>query len=332
MADKIRWGILSTATIARNAVIPAIHAARNSEVVAIASRDLAKGRVFAEANGIPKAYGSYDDLLADPNIDAIYNPLPNDMHAVWSMKAADAGKAVLCEKPLTASAAEARQMVDYFAAKKLLLSEAFMYRHHPQTKRVKQLIDEGAIGEVKVIDSVYTYRMSNPDDITQFKERAGGGLMDVGCYCISIMRLVTGEEPSKMAAFGTLNEHGVDAQVAAALQFPSGVVGHFDCGMHTAGRKDYEIRGSEGCIRVDEPFVIPRDRATTIHLWRGTEYEAVTVPPAAEYQLMIEDFADSLLLGKPPLYPAEDGFQMMKVLDTLRELTASRSIQGSTKS
>jgi predicted dehydrogenase len=324
MTDRIRWGILSTATIARNALIPAIQASRNGEVVAIASRSYDKAREVAEAHGIPRAYGSYEDLLADPNVDAIYNPLPNDLHAEWSIKAADAGKPVLCEKPLTANAAEARRMVDHFAAKKLLLSEAFMYRHHPQTQRVRQLVDDGAIGELRVIEANYSYFMSNPNDITQFKERAGGGLMDVGCYPVSLMRLMTGEEPSKIASFGTLNTYGVDAQVAAVLQFPSGVVGHMDCGIYTYGRKDYELRGSEGRITVDDPFVIPRDRATTIHLWRGDSYEPVTVPPAAEYQLMVEDFGDSLLLGKPPLFPAEDGVHMMQALDTLRTFATAQ--------
>ncbi len=323
MADKIRWGILSTANINRR-VLPQFHNARNGVVAAIGSRDLAKGRAMAEELKIPTVYGSYEELLADPNIDAIYNPLPNDLHAEWSMKAADAGKPVLCEKPLTANAAEARKLVDYFAAQKLLLSEAFMYRHHPQTLKVKQMVADGAVGDVKVIDSSFTFALrGDPENIRLSKERAGGGLMDVGCYCLSIMRLITGEEPSKLAAFGTYNEHGVDVQAAVALQFPSGVVGHFDCGVLTAGKQTYEIRGSEGRIRVDEAFVIPQDRPTTIQYWRGSEYEAITIPAAGEYQVMAEDFGDVLLLGKAPLYPAEDAVRMMETLDKLRDLVAA---------
>ncbi len=325
MADKIRWGILSTANINRR-VLPQFHNARNGVVAAIGSRDLARGKAMAEELNIPTVYGSYEALLADPKIDAIYNPLPNDLHAEWSMKAADAGKAVLCEKPLTANAAEARRMVDYFAAKKLLLSEAFMYRHHPQTLKVRQMVADGAVGALRVINSSFTFALSgDPENIRLSKERAGGGIMDVGCYCVSIMRLLTGEEPSKLAAFGVYNDSGVDIQAAAALQFPSGVVGHFDCGVLTAGKQAYEVRGSEGRIRVDEAFVIPHDRPTTIQYWRGSEYEAITVPPAGEYQLMAEDFADALLLGQAPLYPAEDAVRMMEVLDQLRASVAEHA-------
>ena len=326
MADQIRWGILSTANIGRR-VIPSFHKARNGVVAAICSRDAAKARAFADEVKIPTAYGSYEELLADPNIDAIYNPLPNDLHAEWSMKAADAGKPVLCEKPLTANAAEARQLVDYFKAKGLLLAEAFMYRFHPQTLRVKKMVEDGAVGPVQVINSSFTFRLRHTDDIRLSKARAGGGLMDVGCYCLTIMRLVTGEEPEKLAAFARYNDDGVDVQTTVSLQFPSGVVGHFDCGVQTSSKQTYDIRGSDGRIFVADAFVIPNSSPTTLRYWKDSEHEAITIPPADEYQLMLEDFSDSLLRGRAPLYPAEDGIRNMEVLDQLRALAEANSVR-----
>ena len=194
MADTVRWGILSTANIGAKRVIPAIHKSVNGTVAAVASRTMAAAQVFADENNIPVAYGSYEDLLADTNIDAIYISLPNSMHHEWSLKCADAGKPTLCEKPLASNAQEAQQMVDAFKAKNLLFAEAFMYRFHPQNQRAQQMVQDGAIGEPHIMDASFSFRINpgNEDNIRLSKVLAGGALMDVGCYCVNCMRFITG--------------------------------------------------------------------------------------------------------------------------------------------
>jgi xylose dehydrogenase (NAD/NADP) len=318
MAKTVRWGIISTADIGAKSVIPAIHHSKNGEVAAVASRDLDRARAFARANDIPTAYGSYEELLADPDIDAVYNPLPNHLHAAWSIRAAEAGKATLCEKPFASDAAEAQGMVDAFAERGILLAEAFMYRFHPRTRRIKELIDDGIIGDVHVIHAAFSFDIDDEDDIHLKSEMAGGALMDVGCYCINVMRFVTGEEPDRASAqadFGARS--GVDERLVGALGFPSGVLGVFDCSMRTPDRQMIEIRGTKGRIVVDLAFVPPEDEAATFQLWRGGEVEMIAIPPANQYQLMVEDFADALLNDRPPRFPPEDGVANMRVIDRL---------------
>lgn len=328
MADKIRWGILSTARIGRNHVIPAIHESYNGEVVAVASRDLERARDFAEENDIPNAYGSYDDLLSDPDIDAIYNPLPNDQHGSWSMRAAEAGKHVLCEKPLAANADEARQMVEKFKQHNVLLAEAFMYRFHPQTIRVKEMVKAGAIGTLNTINSVFTFPIGDESDIRLFGSMAGGSIMDVGCYCVGVMRFVTDEEPVQVSAFADFNDRGADERAVGILRFPSGVLGHFDCGMRSQLANTVELRGSEGRIFVEQAFVPVKNRPTLIRYWHGDSYEAIEIEPASQYQRMVEDFADSLLNNRPPRYPAEDSIYAMELLDRLRASAEANRTQG----
>ncbi len=316
MTDQIRWGVLGTAGIAKNAVIPAIHAARNGVVAAVASRDLAKGRVFAEANGIPKAYGSYEELLADPNIDAIYNPLPNDLHAEWSMKAADAGKPVLCEKPLTLNATEARHVVEYFAAKGTLLAEAVMYRFHPQTARVRRLVAEGAIGDIHLIDSIFSVNIPDPNNIRYKKANGGGCVLDLGFYPLNIIRLLAGE-PDKWSAFGKFNDDGVDVRTVGALGFPNGIAGTFGCDFQGHFAQTYDIRGTRGRIYVTQAFAIAKDKPSMIHLWHDDQYEEITIEPANHYTLMVEDFGEAILTGRAPRYAPEDAVRSMETIDKL---------------
>lgn len=320
MNEQIRWGVLSTANIGRRRVIPAMQRSRNGRVVAVASRSIEKARAFADELGIPTAYGSYEDLLADPNVDAIYNPLPNSLHAAWSIRCAEAGKPTLCEKPLASNAAEAQTMVDAFAARGLLLAEAFMYRFHPQTQRVKEMVESGAVGDLKVVSATFSFFMDDErarTDVRLSRELAGGSLMDVGCYCLNVMRLMTGQEPEDARAFGLDWPSGVDETLSGVLRFPSGVLGHFDSSLRAQFKHSYEIRGTAGRIVVEQGFVMPPDAPTVIRHWRGDRYEEIEVPPANSYTLMAEDFADALLNNRPPRFSPEDSVRNMAVIDRL---------------
>ncbi len=327
MPEKIRWGILSTAKIGRK-VIPSIGAAANSEIVAVASRSLDKARAFADELLIPRAYGSYEELLAAPDIDAVYIPLPNSQHAEWGIAAASAGKHALIEKPFASNANEAQQVVDAFATRGLLTAEAFMYRFHPQTERVKALVDAGTIGKVQVISGSFTFRIASETNIRLNSDLAGGGLMDVGCYPLSLMRLITGEEPTKVAAFANFGaDSGVDEMLSAILHFPSGVLAHFDCGIRVIRTNTYEIRGTEGRILTSEAFTMNSTTSTTIRYWQGQDSHIdpimETIPAVNHYTLMAHDFADAILNKRPPRYPSSDAVAQMRAID--RILAAARA-------
>lgn len=319
MTGKIRWGILGTANIAYRRIVPAIQSARNGVVAAVASRSLEKAQSFAAEKGIPTAHGSYEALLADPNIDAIYNPLPNSEHAVWSIRAAEARKPVLCEKPLASDAAEAGQIVDAFAKHKLLLAEGFMYRFHPQTLKVKEMVEAGAVGEVQQISASFTFALRSDENIRLSKALAGGGLMDVGCYPISLMRLLTGEEPSAVRALARIGQSSqVDENLAGVLRFPSGIIGHFDCGVRAFRCQPAEVRGTTGRIVLEKAFTMEPNEQPVIRWWHGEEYEEITLPAVNHYTLMFEAFADALLEGKSYPFSPADAVANMRVIDQLR--------------
>lgn len=318
MPAKVRVGILSTANIGRGRVIPALKHCRNLEVAAVASRSLDKAQAFANDLGIAKAYGSYAELLADPAIDAIYNPLPNSLHAEWSIRCAEAGKPCLCEKPLASNAAEAQTIVDAFAKRNLLFAEAFMYRFHPQTQQVKDMVESGAVGEAREMQASFSFVIGDEDDIRLSNPLAGGALMDIGCYCVNVMRLMTGEEPDNVTATARVGQRsGVDEYLAGVLSFPSGVLGHFDCSLRLHWSHTYEIRGTQGRILVEQAFVVPPDNVTIIRYWHGSAYDEIKIPPANSYTLMGEDFASALLDKRPPKYPPQDAVRNMETLDRL---------------
>jgi predicted dehydrogenase len=318
MADSIRWGILSTANIGKNRVIPAMQKTGNGRVVAVASRTLDKARAFADELGIPTAYGSYEELIASPEVDAIYNPLPNSEHAVWSIRAAQAGKPMLCEKPLASNAAEAQTMVDAFAERGVLFAEAFMYRFHPQTQRVKQMLGEGAVGDIRAVQATFTFPIRSEDDIRLSKPLAGGSLMDVGCYCVNVMRFLLGSEPTRARAFATIGARSlVDETLTGILEFPGGVLGHFDSSLRTYFTHTYEVRGTRGRITVEQAFVMPPDSETIIRYRHDNQDEVITIPPANSYTLMAEDFADALLNSRSPRFAPQDAVNNMRVIDSL---------------
>ena len=317
MTEKVRWGILSTANIGRR-VIPAIHASHNGVVAAVCSRSLERAQAFAAEQDIPRALGSYEQLIADGDIDAIYIPLPNSMHAEWSVKCAEAGVPTLCEKPFASDAAEAQSIVDAFAAHDVLLAEAFMYRFHPQHAKVKEIIAAGGIGDLQIINSSFTFAISDEANIRLSKPLAGGALMDVGCYCVNLMRFMTGEEPARITASGRIGAStGVDEALAGTLEFPSGVIGHFDCGLRAHRQHSYTLKGTEGMLVVPTSFVPDKAAETLVQHWHGDGFNVHVIPPIDHYQLMVEDFADALLNERAPRFAPTDAVQNMVVVDAL---------------
>ncbi|MBL8119986.1 MAG: Gfo/Idh/MocA family oxidoreductase [Anaerolineae bacterium] len=318
MTRKIRWGVLSTAGIGKRRVIPAMQLTTNGEVAAVASRNLERARTFADELGIPKAYGSYEELIHDPEIDAIYNPLPNSEHAHWSILCAEAGKPVLCEKPLASDADEAQRMVDAFTSRGVLFAEGFMYRFHPLAAKVKALVESGGIGTFNTISATFSFTIRDEANIRLSSNLAGGALMDVGCYCLNVMRFMTGEEPVKakaLAYFGA--ESGVDERLVGLLQFPSGVLGHFDCGLRQQQTHTYELRGTGGRLVVEKGFTVQPLEEPIIRWWKGEAYEEIKLPAVNHYTLMAEDFADALLNKRAPRFAGQDGVENMRVIDAL---------------
>lgn len=317
---KIRWGVLSTATIAREKVVPAIQRSSNGEVVALASRDRTRAEELARRFGIGRAYGSYEELLNDAEIDAIYNPLPTGMHVEWSLRCAEAGKAALCEKPLAPNAADARRMIEEFAARHVLLAEALMYKYHPLTKRVEALVRSGAVGRPHIARATFHCAPQREGNF-RFRDAAGGGaLLDVGCYCVSVLRMLVGEEPCGVtAAAYCAPETGIDESVAATLAFPSGALGVFTCSLRSPFDCAYELTGERGRIVVDRGGMVAWPGGEfSIQLWRGDAYEEIAIPAADHYQLMVEDFAAAVLRGARHAASLHDTLQTLETMDRVR--------------
>ncbi len=251
--DELRWGILSSANIATEKVIPGIRKSARSRVVAIGSRDLERAQAVAVRHDIERAYGSYEALLADPDVDAVYIPLPNHLHAEWAIRAVRAGKHVLCEKPLALDVAEVDAMEKAARESGVVLAEAFMYRHHPQTLKVKELVDGGAIGAVRFVRGTFSFPLSRPDDVRLRPEWGGGCLWDVGCYPLSFTRFLLGAEPVEMFGSQVLGPSGIDETFAGQLVFPGGVLAQVDAGFRSPVRAELEIAGTTGTIRVRHP-------------------------------------------------------------------------------
>jgi predicted dehydrogenase len=307
------WGLLSTARI-NDALLRGIAAVQDAQALAVASRDAERGRAYAQANGIERAYGSYDELLADPDVDVVYVSLPNGMHVEWSTRALEAGKHVLCEKPLSRSSAEVEQLFDLAAARGLHLSEAFMYRHHPQTLRLKQLVQEGAIGELRLIRGHFSFNC-DPSDPRMACDLKGGGLMDVGCYPVSIARYLAGE-PERVSAEQLLGGDGVDVVMAGVLRFPGGVIAHFDSGLAMPLRTDVEVVGSGGVLRVASPWFPKPDG---IELWRdgADTAEVIQIAVGDPYALEVADLSAAARGERSPLLGRDDALGQARTLEAL---------------
>jgi predicted dehydrogenase len=316
--DPVRWGILSTADINRKLLEGAALSA-GVEVVAVGSRDLGRARAFADRHGIPAAYGSYEELLADPAVEAIYNPLPNTMHCEWSIRALEAGKHVLCEKPMSSNPAEVEEAFAAAERTGFLLTEAFMYRHHPQAKRLSELVAEGAIGDLRLIRSVFSYGLFDESNIRLRTEVDGGALMDVGCYCISGSRLLGGE-PEGVFGRSYIGPTGTDWAFTGSLRFPGDVLALFDCATCLPERDELEAVGSEGSLFLDDPW---HCKNPVIELRRDGGVERIAVDPANPYQLEMEDLGRAIRTGSSPLLGRDDAVAQARVIAALRRSAAS---------
>ena len=313
----VRWGVISTANIGRWAVNPAIQASRNGELAAVASRDEDAAREFAKEGGFPRSYGSYQALLEDDAVDAVYIPLPNSMHREWTIRAVQAGKHVLCEKPLALTAAECLEMDAAAREHGVKLMEAFMYRFHPRTERIIAMVRDGALGELEMIRSAFTFRLTEPDNIRLIPELGGGSLMDVGCYCVNISRTLAGAEPIEVQATSQLAPTGVDARMVGTLRFPDGVMAQFDSALTMERREVCEVAGTDAWLEVPAVFLPGKgDVAYTEDRGRDRRTEHI-VAGADEYQLMIEHFAECILEDLPVRYGGDEAAKNMRTIEAL---------------
>lgn len=317
MQKKFRWGILSTANIGRRAMIPALSASALAEVTAVASRDANRARHFADDLNIPKAYGDYQAMLDDPEIDAVYNPLPNHLHKPWSIKAAQAGKHILCEKPLALNPQECKEMIAAAKANNVLLMESFMYRHHPRIQAAAKMIRAGKLGQIKTIESAFTFRLRDKDDIRYQPEMGGGAVMDVGCYCINLSRLMAGREPQAVQARAAWSESAVDEQLVGLLDFGEGLLAHFDCGFNQSQRQRAIIAGTKGFVVLRDVF-LPGTKASQIHIIQDDESQILPFSGVDEYQLIAEDFMHGVESGQVPT-PPSDAVANLRVIQALLE-------------
>jgi predicted dehydrogenase len=314
---RIRWGVLSTANIGRAAVNPAIQGSRNGTLVAVASREAGRAAEFADRHAIPERHGSYQALLENPNVDAIYLPLPNSMHREWTVRAADAGKHVLCEKPLALSVAECDDMIAAAERNGVKLMEAFMYRFHPRLEQLVTMVRAGVIGRVTAIRSAFTFRLTDPANIRLNAALGGGALMDVGCYCVNVSRTVAGEEPIEAQAWAVFGPSGVDERLAGALRFPSGVIAQFDCALTMERREAVEVAGTDAALELRATF-LPGKGAVEIEERRGRAAPVLHSAPASDqYRLMVEHFADCVLHDRPVRFPPADARANLAAIEAL---------------
>lgn len=322
--SRLRWGILSTADIGMTKVIPAIQRAEGCEVVAIASRTLERAAAAATRLGIPRAYGSYEELLASGEVDAVYIPLPNDLHAEWTIRAAEAGKHVLCEKPLAMSSAQAEEMAAACAGAGVKLAEAFMYRHHPSWTETVRLVRTGAIGELQAVQSFFSYHNDDPANIRNRVEHGGGAIMDIGCYCINLSRVLFAAEPTRVEALVRRDpEMGIDIVTSAVLGFPGGGQSSFACSIRAEPYQRVHVFGTRGRIEIEIPFNIPPDRETRIFVTAGGDPPVVpatetrSFAPADQYSIQAALFAQAVLEGTEVAVPVADAVANLKVIEAI---------------
>jgi D-xylose 1-dehydrogenase (NADP+, D-xylono-1,5-lactone-forming) len=309
---SVAWGILSTARINR-LVLAGARKSDRVDIVAVASRDAARAESYAREQGLERSYGSYEALLEDPELEAVYIPLPNSMHVEWSIRALEAGKHVLCEKPLTRRAEEAERAFDAAVQADRLLMEAFMYRHHPQTHRLSALVERGAVGRLQLVRAAFSFTVQDSTNIRLLAELDGGALMDVGCYCVSATRLVAGE-PEHVSAEQVVAPQGVDVRFAGAMRFADDVIAQFDCGLDLPFRDELEVIGSNGSLRLDDPW---HCRSPLIELRRDGETERIEIEPADSYQLELENLSDAIRGKAEPLLGRADAVGQAQALEEL---------------
>jgi predicted dehydrogenase len=310
--DPVRWGIVSTADINRK-VIPGAQASPKVELLGVASREQARADAYAQEWTIPRAYGSYEALLEDPEIEAVYISLPNTLHVEWSIRAVEAGKHVLCEKPLSRHPEDVGAAFDAAERARRILSEAFMYRHNPQTKRLAELVASGAIGELRLVRAAFSYGLYDTDNIRLRTDVEGGALMDVGCYCVSGSRLLAGE-PETAYGEAWFGPSGTDWVFGATLRFADDVIATLDCGTALHERDELEAIGSEGSLFVDDPWHCQKPG---IEVRRDDGVERIEVERADSYQLELENMSDAIRGEGRPLLGREDAVGQARALEAL---------------
>ncbi len=324
MNKKLRWGVLSTAAIGLKKVIPGMQRSQHCTMAAIASRDLGRAQAAAAQLNIPTAYGSYEELLADPNIDAIYNPLPNDLHLPWTIKAAEAGKHVLCEKPLTLTVAEAETLLAARNRTGVQIGEAFMIRSTAQWLRLRELIDSGRIGQIRSITGVFSYFNADPANIRNQMESGGGALLDIGCYLIHAARYAFAQEPTRVVALIDRDpKMHIDRLTSAILDFPAGQ-SIFTCSTQLVPYQRMQFLGTHGRIEIEIPFNAPPDRLTRLFLDEGGDLFGAnlttqTFPTADQYTLQGDAFSLAVLEGRAVPVPVEDAIKNMRVIEAVFE-------------
>ena len=322
-ARPLKWGLISTARINRSLIKP-LRASTLSELVGVASRSQESADAYAAEWEIPQAYGSYQGMLDDPMIDVVYNSLPNSMHAEWTVKALQAGKHVLCEKPLATTLQDVDAMMAAAEESGCYLTEAFMYRHHPQTMKVKQMVDEGAVGRVRVIKGEFTFNIDSEENVRLYPELGGGSIWDVGTYPISYTRYILGAEPVEVFGWQVKGEKGVDEVFSGQMRFPEGELAQFDSGFRSPYRSRMEIVGSEGALVIPRPFNPGLDM--NVRLWDGEKWEIFEMPDQELYIGEVEDLVDAILLGKKPLISLQHSRDNAKtILSLLRSAESGRS-------
>ena len=319
---KVRWGVLGAAGIALKKVIPAMQKCERAEIYAIASRDLSKANEAAQGFGIAKAYGTYEDLLQDPQVDAIYNPLPNHLHVPWSIRAAEAGKHVLCEKPIGLTTAEAISLLDVRERTGVKLGEAFMVRTHPQWLRTRELVRSGAIGELHAITGFFSYSNRNPANIRNILEFGGGGLMDIGCYPINISRFLFSDEPTRVTALVTRDpQMKTDTLTSAILDF-NGRHAAFTCSTQLVPYQRVQVLGTTGRIELEIPFNAPPDRPTRIVIDTGADLfgggsRVEEFPTCDQYTIQGDAFSQAIQENTEVPVSLEDAIANMAVIDAV---------------
>ena len=323
---KLRWGILSTAKIGLKKVIPAMQKSKFCEITAIASRNLERANEESLKLRIPKAYGSYDKLFEDSEIDAIYIPLPNHLHVKWSIKSLEAGKHVLCEKPMGLSTIEIEKLIKSSQKyPKLKIMEGFMYRHHPQWEMTKKLVDEGKIGELKNIHSFFSYYNTDPKDIRNISEIGGGGMMDIGCYCISLARFIYGKEPIKV--FGKSEndpKFNIDRICSGIMEFTNGI-STFTCSTQLVPYQKVNLFGTKGRIEIEIPFNAPHDKECKIIHQYGDKLDDISFELCDQYTLQGDLFSMAVLNNTKVPTPISDSLANMNVLEKILNSSQSNS-------
>lgn len=340
---KLRWGVVGTAKIA-DQLVHAWELAKTNELVAIASRDAAKGKVWAAQKHASQVFDSYEKMLASDVVDAVYIPLPNGLHKEWTVKAAQHGKHVLCEKPLADNAAQVEEIIAARDANHVTIMEAFMYRFHPKTLKMQEMVQQGKVGDLSLIRASFTFFLREPRNIRMNKSLAGGALMDVGCYPVNIARLVTGTDPIAVFAHAVWGEeanqvthneprihtlttadahlNGIDHTMSAVMEFPNNVLALVDWSFATDHHQWLGVSGTKGNLGVTAPFRMGEEDQVILYDHEG-KHEDVIVPGANEYHMMVDHFADAVLNGKPLSYPLENSLGQARTIDALYQSARS---------